>query len=210
MFKKGISILIVLFALQFLLVSCFKQQYCKGKFTSAKCSTSKVLPYPEFNYFDTNTISTIHFDSLTISNQLMGETYDCYYAKIKSLLVTEAYAFQPAPPQIEMQDRLDSIKMITVRNFNATHLAGSSIDDITKHVMNDYNNWNATIINSSELTKNYNDQLSKTIDDLNVDHYSKFTQKPTNSGDTVEISINYYLSNGIILRDTATKFVLVY
>ncbi len=211
MFKKGISLLAIIFLLQLTIVSCFREtQHCKGRLIYSKISIANNLPYPTFSTFKDSINKTIHYDSLTIQNNLDGETFDCYYAQIQSAIVKSAYAFKPAPPQVTMVDRIDSIRFITLRDYNATHLAGSNIGDILYHTLGNTNNWTGTGIPTSQLVNDLNTQLSKTSIGANIAHASRLSQKPTLSGDSIQFSFEYYLSNGNVLKDTTVEFKIIF
>lgn len=212
MFKKGISLLAIIFLLQLTIVSCFREtQHCKGRLIYSKISIANNLPYPTFSTFKDSINKTIHYDSLTIQNNLDGETFDCYYAQIQSAIVKSAYAFKPAPPQVTMVDRIDSIRFITLRDYNATHLAGSNIGDILYHTLGNTNNWTGTGIPTSLLVSELNIDLSSSNHIYAATgHASRLSQKPTSSGDTIQFSFEYYLSNGNVLRDTTVEFKIIF
>ncbi len=215
MLKKGISLLAIIFLLQLTIVSCFREtQHCKGRLTYSKISIANNLPYPTFSTYKDSINKTIHYDSLTIQNNLDGETFDCYYAQIQSAIVKSAYAFKPAPPQVTIVDRIDSIRFITMRDYNSTHLAGSNIGDILYHTLGNTNNWTGNGIPTSLLVSELNIDLSSSKHIYaaigQTGHASRLSQKPTNSGDSVQFSFDYFLSNGKVLSDTTIKFVIVY
>jgi hypothetical protein len=211
MYKKGILIMAFFLAIQILTVSCFRQtQKCKGQFNNAKFLVAKDLPYPTFSTFKDSTIVEIEFDSLTIQTFIEGETFDCFYAQLKSILVKSAYAFKPAPPQVTIIDRIDSIHYTTLRNFDASHIKGSIVDDILYHTLGNSNNWTGGGIPTSSLTSEYNVSLSKTTSYASIGHSSRLSSKPAINGDTVQLAIHYYLNNGKIFSDTSTKFILKY
>jgi hypothetical protein len=211
MFKKGISILIILFLLQLTVVSCFrKSQKCKGKLTYSTVTIANNLPYPTLTSFMDSTDKTIHYDSLTIQNNLYGEQFDCYYAQLKSTFVKSAYAFQPAEPQTTIVDRIDSTRFITLRDYNTTHMAGSDISDILYHTLGHTNHWTDMGIPTSQLVNDLNTQLSNPTIGASISHASRLSQKPTSSLDTVQFMFMYYLSNGKVLSDTTTEFVIVF
>jgi hypothetical protein len=106
-----------------------------------------------------------------------------------------------------MVDRIDSIRFITLQDYNATHLAGSNIGDILYHTLGNTNNWTGTGIPTSLLVSELNNDLSSgTHIYAATGHASRLSQKPTSSGDTVQFVFEYYLSNGKLLSDTTVLF----
>jgi hypothetical protein len=97
---------------------------------------------PVFYSQESDTVFISHFDSLTIGNNLLVELFECYYAKMQSMFIQSCYAFKPGPPEITFVNRIDSIQMTTVNDYNSSYLAGSWLVNISDYSLKVNNNPN--------------------------------------------------------------------
>lgn len=203
MIRKIIIISSVSILIQLLLVSCVRQQKCHGKFLTASLEFGKL---PSYDY-SMLAYSSIKFDSLILTSGLSTEVYDCSNASNFGL-VQSAYAWKPAPPIVAMQEKLDSINFITVRNYNANYPSGSRINNLIIHNFS-ASDWSTQSLSTGQVLENINNSISKPTTYFFDRFNSKFLEKPTLMKDTVQIAVTFYLSSGRKLEAVSKPMVVI-
>lgn len=187
-----------------LLIGCGRQQRCKGKFLSASLEFGKVPAY-NFSLFS---YDTLKYDSLLIDNNLATEVYDCASAGNYSFIQT-AYAWTPAPPIVALQERLDSIHFVTIRNYNSNYPSGANINNLMLHKNEASMDWITQGISTAQVLENINSSIKEPSAYFYSGFYSKFKEKPAIQNDTVQIAVTYYLSSGRKLEALSKPMIIM-
>lgn len=204
MIRKVLILVAFTAFLQLILVGCVRQQKCNGKFISASLEFGKL---PAYDYSSLS-YDTVKYDSLLIANNLSTEVYDC--SNVGNFnLIQSAYAWKPAPPIVAMQEKLDSIHYVTIRNYNSNYPSGANINNLMLHKFEAYTDWAINGMSTDKALENINSSIKEPSDYFYSSFYSKFKEKPAIQNDTVQIAVTYYLSSGRKLEAVSKPMIVL-
>jgi hypothetical protein len=213
MLKKTFYFILILLLIDLFSIGCTCRnlkdypKHCKGNFTDA---FSKVLI--NGSEIAKDSFVVVAFDAFVLQNGLLGESFNCVRNNAtipNGFLLQQALACKLAITNLtNMEDSVISINVTTVKNYNANYVAGSNINAIVKHTFTNNAGAPFTNLTNTQLLSQYNQNCNNIQDFVRLRHQSILQEKPTNSADTMQLAVEYILSNNLILRDTSSLFLL--
>lgn len=190
---------------QLILSGCFPQQYCSVRIPRVEFQSSAI---PGGNFWaDTLDVPAYHTDSVQLLTNFILEQYDCYSMSNHGF-IQGAYASRPALPIYTLTEKITDIDIITVKDYNATHPAGSSLRDIcmykTSLVQSD-----TDVVNYTQLINYYQRFYEQKVAGMQyLGHVSWIREKPALNYDTIQLQTIIQLNNNHTITQPAKPFIV--